>query len=304
MSNIQELTYMKHAYLIIAHNQYEQLKLLVSLLDNPCNDIYIHIDRKSSEPKESFKCKYSKVVLIPNDKRVDVRWGDISQIECELILYETAFQSNQCYSYYHLLSGVDLPIKSMSYIYSFFESHSGTNFIGFGKPNPNELELKVGKRHYFRKHFRENNIAKRLIYKILRLIAEKVGNTIYPSMMDKCIEYKKGANWSCLTNDFVEYLLLQKTYILEHYKRGYCCDEIYKQTLIWNSKFKDTIFNKDDEFYGCMRLIDWQRGRPYTFGADEDKDLRIIHQSDFLFARKFNYTQYPNFIEKILCLIK
>ena len=99
-------------------------------------------------------------------------------------------------------------------------------------------------------------------------------------------------------------MLSQRCKVLEHYKRGFCCDEIYKQTLIWNSKFKDTIFNKDDEFYGCMRLIDWERGRPYTFGEEEDKDWEIILESDHLFGRKFNYTQYQNFIEKIICLIE
>lgn len=295
---------MKHAYLIIAHNQYEQLNILVSMLDDPRNDIYIHIDRKSPEPKESFKCKYSKVVFIPNDKRVDVRWGDISQIECELTLYETAFQSNQGYSYYHLLSGIDLPIKSMNYIHSFFETHSGTNFIGFGKPSPNELQLKIGKRHYFRKHFREKGYAKRAIYKVSRFIIENVVNTISPSMMDPNIEYKKGANWCSLTNEFVQYLLSNKEYILEHYKRSLCCDEVYKQTLIWNSNFRETIFNVEDEFTGCLRLIDWERGNPYTFGQEEDYDLKIITKSDCLFARKFNYSAYPNIVNKIRQLIK
>ena len=37
---------MKHAYLIIAHNDFEILKKLVSLLDNEHNDIYIHFDAK------------------------------------------------------------------------------------------------------------------------------------------------------------------------------------------------------------------------------------------------------------------
>lgn len=31
---------MKHAYLIIAHNKFEQLKFLTKLLDDPQNDIY------------------------------------------------------------------------------------------------------------------------------------------------------------------------------------------------------------------------------------------------------------------------
>ena len=34
----------KHAYLIIAHNKFEQLKMLCEMLDFEQNDIYMHID--------------------------------------------------------------------------------------------------------------------------------------------------------------------------------------------------------------------------------------------------------------------
>ena len=39
---------MKHAYLIIAHNEFELLKLLIDRIDDARNDIYIHIDQKTN----------------------------------------------------------------------------------------------------------------------------------------------------------------------------------------------------------------------------------------------------------------
>ena len=36
----------KHAYMIIAHNDFDLLETLVRLLDDPRNDLYIHIDAK------------------------------------------------------------------------------------------------------------------------------------------------------------------------------------------------------------------------------------------------------------------
>lgn len=36
----------KHAYLIIAHNQFALLKELLKSIDDERNDIYIHIDKK------------------------------------------------------------------------------------------------------------------------------------------------------------------------------------------------------------------------------------------------------------------
>ena len=37
---------MKHAYLILAHTEFKLLGFLVSRLDDPRNDIYIHFDKK------------------------------------------------------------------------------------------------------------------------------------------------------------------------------------------------------------------------------------------------------------------
>jgi hypothetical protein len=37
---------MKHAYLIIAHNEFKILSYLVKALDDERNDIYVHIDKR------------------------------------------------------------------------------------------------------------------------------------------------------------------------------------------------------------------------------------------------------------------
>lgn len=40
---------MKFAYLIMAHNNPEQLKILLKLLDHKENDIYLHIDKRNHD---------------------------------------------------------------------------------------------------------------------------------------------------------------------------------------------------------------------------------------------------------------
>lgn len=37
----------KHAYLIVAHNEFELLKLLIASLDDERNDIYVMVDAKA-----------------------------------------------------------------------------------------------------------------------------------------------------------------------------------------------------------------------------------------------------------------
>lgn len=119
----------KHAYLIIAHNNFQILEKTIKILDDEKNDFYIHIDKKIKNFNfEKFKniVKKSKIIFT---ERINVKWGHSSQINCELILLKTAIKNN--YSYYHLLSGVDMPIKSKKEIYNFFESNKGKEFVHF-----------------------------------------------------------------------------------------------------------------------------------------------------------------------------
>lgn len=74
---------MKHAYLIMAHGNFEQLQFLVHLLDCGQNDIFIHIDKKTEICDLSLKTKYSAVTIFQKYK---IYWGTYSQVECELFL--------------------------------------------------------------------------------------------------------------------------------------------------------------------------------------------------------------------------
>lgn len=291
----------KHAYLIIAHDNFKQLKILVSLLDNYFNDIYIHIDKKSCLT-EYICTEKSHLFIITGEDAIDVRWGDISQIQCEMLLFEKALSSDYNYTYYHLISGYCLPIKNLEYIYLYFEKHKGRNFIGFDNTSEIFFAKRIIRRHYFTKYYKDSSLLKRVFFIILRLLFETFANIILPTKRKSTLIYKKGANWCSLTHDFVKYMIDNKSFILTYYKNSYCADEVYKQTLIWNSHFKDTIWNYNEEFKGCMRLIDWSRGKPYIFGQDP-KDHLIVKEAFHLFARKFDVRKYPLIVEYVEKLV-
>lgn len=63
---------MRFAYLIMAHNEPEVFKILLHLLDDERNDIYVHIDKKVDI--SWFKCalKYSRLYYID---RIPIYWG-------------------------------------------------------------------------------------------------------------------------------------------------------------------------------------------------------------------------------------
>lgn len=66
-------------------------------------------------------------------ERTRVNWGGYSQIQAELNLLKAAANSGEDYSYYHLLSGADLPLRPAQEIWGFFEQR-GTEFIHFFRP--------------------------------------------------------------------------------------------------------------------------------------------------------------------------
>lgn len=95
--------------------------MLIDALDHPESDIYVHIDKKVKELPVLHASKSKLQVL---EKRLDVRWGSVSQIECELLLFETANEHGP-YDYYHIISGVTLPLKPFSELDAFFQAAEG-----------------------------------------------------------------------------------------------------------------------------------------------------------------------------------
>ena len=59
-------TLRRHAYLILAHKNFGQLRKLLALLDDLRNDIFVHVDRKAAFDQSAWDdaCRYSGLVFI------------------------------------------------------------------------------------------------------------------------------------------------------------------------------------------------------------------------------------------------
>ena len=49
----------------------------------------------------------------------------------------------------------------------------------------------------------------------------------------------------------------------------------------------DRLYNVEDEYMGCVRKIDWQRGIPYVWQLNDYEEL-INAPTYYLYARKFS----------------
>lgn len=201
---------MKHAYLIMAHNQFYVLEVLLKLIDDERNDIFLHIDKKVS----NFDFNYFKTVIKKGNlyftKRYDVRWADISQTMTTINILEEAIKNKQRYKYYHLLSGVDLPLKTQDQIHAFFENKNN-EFIHFcSKENRKRVMGRYIYLHFFTKHLREKNI-----YIITRLLDNII--CFFQKILNKRsnkfnnIKIRIGANWFSITENFARYIIERKT---------------------------------------------------------------------------------------------
>ncbi len=278
---------MKHAYLILAHTDFALLQVLVSSLDDSRNDIFVHIDKKvSSLP--TLNVNHTNVYFVKN--RIDVCWGDVSVVEAEYSLFEAASEDGE-YSYYHLLSGVDLPIKSQNYIHDFFEKEDGKEFIGYSTYDyKSEVDRKVKRYHLFPKSFRSPSF----FVKLSRALFLRMQFTL-GLRRNKQIDFKKGTQWVSISEQLLKYVISQKNNVLKNYRNTFCSDEIFLQTLCWNSPFRNNIYYLDEEGKGSLRMIGWKEGQLFDW---TEKDWEELKTSDALFARKFN-SKDMRFIEKV-----
>ena len=61
------------------------------MLDDERNDIYLHIDKRATELFQQIKkVKMQKAGFYLIENPIKVYWGDISQVQVEYLLFETA----------------------------------------------------------------------------------------------------------------------------------------------------------------------------------------------------------------------
>ena len=266
---------MTHAWLIIAHNEFGILQRLVSLLDDAECDIYIHFDKKL---KSTPAINVEKARLFVLSNRVDVRWGSVSQIKCEMTLFETAAK-NGPYDYYHSISGTTLPLKPLNELDSFFLTCDGKSVLtGLCQDTPYQETLKVRRFNLFLRNFTSP-------HRFLRALSQFGWRTAIAVQRLLHIETNRGkvfykaSNWLSLSEEAVQFILSHKYEILKSYRWSFCGDEFFVPSELMASPLKDRILNSDNYL---KREI--PRDKAATFQLSEYSSLA---ESNYLIARKF-----------------
>jgi len=122
---------------------------------------------------------------------------------------------------------------------------------------------------------------KKLIRKIVRLQI-KLGfkRPFYKNFP----ELYGGSTYWTLPREILTYVLNytnENPRFLKRFSHSFCAEEIYFQTIILNSPFKNNIVNNN------LRYIEWEPGKPNPriFTTEDFDSLKVSSQ---LFARKFD----------------
>lgn len=289
----------RHAYLIMAHTHFEYLKQLLKSLDDPRNDLFVHIDKKAKFTDYDLLksgIHYSSVYYI---KQRNVKWAAYSGILCELDLLRAATSNGQ-YDYYHLLSGSDLVIKSQDEIHQFYDQNKGSEFVAFDEQQIDDHYLERVKYYYFFQDVygrNRRNLFLIGLYAVDKILLSFQKLLKIDRIKEGALQFQKGANWFSITHELATHVIQQEQWIHKTFQYSLSGDELFLQTLIINSGFREKLPHPEHlEENLNMRLIDWSRGKPYTWRKE---DLPILIHSNMFFARKID----PSIDSEIIALV-
>ena len=140
------------------------------------------------------------------------------------------------------------------------------------------------------------------LIQVVRWVSLKVQKIIGINRLKNIdITIKKGSAYFSITEAFLQEVLKQEKFINTLFRYTLCCDEVFVQTVAFNSRFNEKIYDMKNEWDGCMREVAWPSnisgihpGWNYSM-----KDLNYLLNSKRLFAMKFESIDGVDVIEAI-----
>jgi Core-2/I-Branching enzyme len=270
------------AYIISAYKYPEQLIRLIHRLNTGATSFFVHVDKKTDDQiyREIFDA-FSDQINVHFVKRHRCDWGGFGHVAATLEGIGAIFRTNTRFEYAILLTGQDYPIKSTHDIDAFFEAHKGKLFLEFFHL-PTDVwqnrglvggmeRIEAWHWRIFRRHIRFWPGRLFLLRRKFPAGFKPFGGSSYWCLSRECIEYIY--DLTALNPAFVRFF----NYVDVP-------DEIFFQTAILNSRFKESVVNDN------LRYIDWKDGNSGSPRILRQDDFSTLFCSRKLFARKFDMT--------------
>lgn len=292
---------MKHAILVTAYKKVNQLIRLIEALNDDDFEFYIHIDKKSSIAEADIERlrTIKQVKLI--DKVYDINWGSYNHLKAFLYLAQQAVKDHKV-SYLHAVTGQDYPIKSAKQIKEFFELNKGKEYLD-NSPFPVKGWPGGGlDRIVYHNLYDKLNPSSKYQGKLIKLLIDiQKAFSIKRKLPVNMSSLYGGSTYWTLTRECISYVfdyMDANPTFAKMFENSFCAEEIFFQTIVMNSPFKDKVINNH------LRYINWEYKNGSMPAILDNDDFDGIIKTDAIFARKFDSPVSDHLFEKINSYIK
>lgn len=308
---------MNICYIILAHENPQQVSRLVNRLAEPWTTFYIHIDKNVSLfPFEAPFLNNIKVTFLKSNYREEGIWGDIGIVKATLSAMRKCLQENKP-DIFILLSGQDYPLKNNQVIYDYFSNNADVNYIdqypmpikmwengGLKRINRYKINKSkkrghiiflasifdrefysletAGKINFLRKTGRIKHLLKVLKKRKFPRYLKPFGGSVYFALPLKTVE------------DIIKFVDTHPDYLKYHHYT-LSADEIFFHSIIGYLNAKEKI-----KIEPSLTYVNWRKKNgppPITFELEDYEELKTA-SNNFLFARKFNINLDQKILDK------
>lgn len=272
----------KHAICIQCHKNPILINETISLFPENKFDIFIHVDRKSSIKPEINK--KANVFFVNDENRIDVRWGQFSQVKATLAIF--SLFNPEDYKYIHLISGEDVPAISPDKLFDILKDDD-REFIQSELMPIDDGRWGLQDRYYVDYPLWMIKQPKYLFIRVVRNIYREfvLRTGIGKKKVFPFNSFYFGSSWFSITGQclkwIMEYIDSHKEELFSFFNNATCSDEVFFSTIVRFSPFEDKITNRP------ARYIVWgeQLSEPKIL---DETDIPKIKTSNAFFARKVN----------------
>jgi hypothetical protein len=283
------------AWMVIVHQEPRALLGLLDRLQAPWAHSFVHVDAKAE--RHAFEVllrgRSDCTILSPRDS-TKVYWGAWSLTDATLRLLRAAYSSERNFERFSVLSGIDMPIKSLAQIAERLDTDTEIIRVDRVLDPVGDGMFDRRANRVFLGGFRFTNPRSEtpVVPRLARKVEAKLPNRPYP---DLPIYY--GAPFWCITRTAVKEIfrfVQARRDVIRWFKRTSCSDEMLLQTILKQSPVAERIaydLTRGDEDPGPTvhgsHFIDWSRPNPHSPRTLLLEDLPLLKKSQALFARKF-----------------
>ena len=274
----------KVAYLLLAHQNIEQLNLFIEqLLHYGDCDVFVHIDKKN----ESLCKKIIKDNHVYVCSEYEVKWGSFEICKAGIKLMEMAKISGKVYTHFYYGSGQDLIVKKG--LYEYLSNNSDKVFVRInGKVSDKDRSSARYRVRWPKKLMIRNDYH---IVRFIRIAIQllcKFGIVLFKNKktLTKQIDFYEGRTWFIAPFEVLEYIIdfiRDNRDYYDFWEDSLASDLMFFQTIIMNSQYAESV---------APELMYVNFGK--TFGTSnhpisvQKSDNENIENGNYFCARKFD----------------